>query len=79
MHSIEPATTSRLLADFTNRLRKEVNRTIELVHIGASHPPDPVVHPELSTCGGGLHHPSRQIRIVVPFAAGGQSTHRRQW
>ena len=32
MHSIEP-TTSRLLVDFANGLRKEVNRTIELVHM----------------------------------------------
>ena len=32
MHSIEPA-TSRLLVDFTNRLRTEVKRTIELVHM----------------------------------------------
>lgn len=32
MHSIEPA-TSRILVDFTNRLRTEVKRTIELVHM----------------------------------------------
>jgi hypothetical protein len=32
MHSIEP-TTSRLLVDFTNRLRTEVKRSIELVHM----------------------------------------------
>jgi hypothetical protein len=31
-HSIEPA-TSHLLVDFTNRLRTEVRRTIELVHM----------------------------------------------